>query len=76
MLAGIVRAELLRRAGGWGFVPLERALTSADLIEADAVYLTNSLRILSPVRAIGATAYAAHPATEILAAGLDAAMEP
>lgn len=74
VLAGIVRAEILRRAADWGFAPVERSLDPAELIRADAVFVTNSLRILAPVRAIGATAYAAHPAAEILAAGLNAAM--
>lgn len=75
VLPGIVRAEILARAGDWGFVPSEQTLMPADLIRAEAVFVTNSLRILSPVRAIGTTAYAAHPATGILAAGLNAAMD-
>lgn len=74
VLAGIVRAEILARAESWGFAPEERSLMLADLIRAEAVFLTNSLRILAPVRAIGPAAFSAHPATEILAAGLGAAM--
>lgn len=74
VLAGIVRAEILARAGEWGFAPSEQSLTPADLIEAEAVFVTNSLRLLAPVRAVGPTAYAAHPATAVLAAGLTTAM--
>lgn len=70
VLAGIVRAEILMRASDWGFMPIEHSLTPTDLLDAEAVFVTNSLRILAPVRAIGSTDFAAHPATEILGAEL------
>ncbi|MEA1834675.1 aminotransferase class IV [Methylobacterium durans] len=64
VLAGIVRAELLRLAPGLGLVPEERSLTLPELMGADSVFLTNSLRLVAPVAAIGERAFASagHPA--------------
>lgn len=72
VLAGIVRAELLRLAPGLGLVPEERSLTLPELANAEAVLLTNSLRLAAPVAAIGETALAsaAHPAVARLADAL------
>lgn len=53
VLPGIVRAELLRLAGGLGIEAGERSLSLAELEAAEAVLLTNSLRLLAPVTAIG-----------------------
>lgn len=74
VLAGIVRAEILARAGAVGLTAEERSLTLPELLRAEAVFLTNSLRGLAPVRAIGTSTFAEHPATAILAASLRAAM--
>jgi branched-chain amino acid aminotransferase len=54
VLAGTVRAVLLRLAEVVGLQPAERSLTLDDLAQADAVFVTNSLRLLAPVKQIGA----------------------
>jgi branched-chain amino acid aminotransferase len=56
VLPGIVRTRVLALAPDAGLVPVERSLTERDLEEADAVFLTNSVRLLRPVTEIdGAT---------------------
>lgn len=64
VLPGIVRAQLLALAPACGLAVEERSLTPGDLNGAQAVFVTNSLRLLAPVTAIGGTDYdsAAHPA--------------
>jgi branched-chain amino acid aminotransferase len=64
VLAGIVRAKLLALAPALGLAAEERSLTADDLRGAQAVFVTNSLRLLAPVTALGETAYdsAGHPA--------------
>lgn len=49
---GIVRALLLESAGRAGLHPAEQPLAPADLLSADAVFLTNSVRFLSPAAAL------------------------
>ena len=49
VLAGIMRGLVLEAAGDVGLRPVEASLAPADLLIADAVFLTNSLRFLSPV---------------------------
>ncbi|BBE71372.1 aminotransferase class IV [Oharaeibacter diazotrophicus] len=49
VLPGITRALVLEIAPSLGLVPVERALTRDDLAGADAVFLTNSVRLLQPV---------------------------
>lgn len=59
VLPGIVRAEILERiASSAGVAVEEGAFSLPALKRADAVFLTNSLRLLAPVEAIGATAFA------------------
>ncbi len=72
VLAGIVRAEVLALAGAAGLAPEERSLALPELLAADAAFLTNSLRLIAPVRAIGGTALAsaAHPGLARLIAAL------
>ncbi|GJE38999.1 aminotransferase class IV [Methylobacterium persicinum] len=64
VLAGIVRAQVLALAPACGLAVEERSLTRDDLRAAKAVFLTNSLRLLAPVTAVGEVAYdsAGHPA--------------
>ncbi len=64
VLAGIVRARVLALAPGLGLDAAERTVTPEDLAQAEAVFLTNSLRLVAPVRRIGARdhASAGHPA--------------
>lgn len=76
VLAGIVRAELLRLAPSLGFTAEEQPLAFEEFLGADAVFLTNSLRGLAPVRAVGATRFAEHPGVTGLMEALRAAMHP
>lgn len=57
ILPGIVRAQLLALAPAQGLAVEERSLTLADLRAARAVFVTNSLRLMAPVTAVGETAY-------------------
>lgn len=58
VLPGIVRAQILSHvAPGLGLSVEERPLLPAELDRAEAVFVTNSLRLIAPVAAIGATAY-------------------
>lgn len=54
VLAGTARAALLGLAAIVGLEPIERSLTLEDLAQADAVFVSNSLKLLSPVSRIGA----------------------
>lgn len=74
VLAGIVRAEVLRLAGACGLIAEEGSLSLPDLLGAEAVFLTNSLRLLAPVAAVGETGFAsaAHPVLGRLIAALRA----
>jgi branched-chain amino acid aminotransferase len=74
VLAGIVRAEILGLAAGCGLRAEERSLSLPEWRAAEAVVLTNSLRLLAPVTAIGDTAFASarHPAVARLSAALTA----
>jgi branched-chain amino acid aminotransferase len=58
VLAGIVRAEVLGLAAGCGLEAEERSLSLPDLLGAEAVFLTNSLRLLAPVTAVGDRTFA------------------
>ncbi|GJD34402.1 aminotransferase class IV [Methylobacterium aerolatum] len=64
VLPGITRGQLLALAPACGLTVEERSLTPEDLRGAQAVFVTNSLRLLAPVTAVGETAYdsAGHPA--------------
>jgi branched-chain amino acid aminotransferase len=51
-LAGVVRAKLLALAPKVGLTPVECNLEPRDLACADAVFITNSLRLIAPVLAL------------------------
>ncbi len=56
MLPGILRAAILfERAPRCGLPVTERSFGLDELLEAEAVFVTNSLRGLAPVTAIDAT---------------------
>ncbi|MCJ2094320.1 aminotransferase class IV [Methylobacterium sp. J-072] len=76
VLAGIMRAEVLGLAGACGLRAEEASLPLPDWLGAEAVFVTNSLRLLAPVTAIGATAFASleHPAVARLKAALRTAV--
>ncbi len=63
VLPGVTRAAILRLAAELGIATEERPLLPEELARAEAVFATNSLRLLSPVTAIGTTPYtsADHP---------------
>jgi len=77
VLPGIVRGALLSKiAPGLGLAVEERPLRPADLDRAEAVFVTNSLRLIAPVTAIGGTTYdsAGHATVQSLWAALRAAV--
>lgn len=49
ILPGTTRARLLRGAGALGLRGVERPVDRSELVAADAVFLTNALRIVTPV---------------------------
>ena len=53
VLPGIARATLLRLATGVELEPLERSMTLDDLMGADAIFVTNSLKLMARVTRIG-----------------------
>ncbi|MBD8909383.1 aminotransferase class IV [Methylorubrum zatmanii] len=58
VLPGIVRAEIVSRlAPALGLAVEERPLLPSELEAAEALFVTNSLRLLAPVTALGARAY-------------------
>lgn len=57
VLPGIVRAQVLGLAQSLGIGTTERSLALEEVLVAEAVLMTNSLRGLSPVTAIGTTAF-------------------
>lgn len=52
ILTGVTRQTLLHSAAHLGLAPEERVVKPAELREADAVFLTNSLRFIRPVTAL------------------------
>ena len=76
MLPGNVRAEILAKiAPALGLAVTERPLPPSELEAAEALFVTNSLRLLAPVTALGARAYdsAGHATVRRLCAALRAA---
>ncbi len=58
VLPGIVRGEILSKiAPGLSLAVEERPLLPDELERAEAVFVTNSLRLIAPVAAIGTTTY-------------------
>jgi branched-subunit amino acid aminotransferase/4-amino-4-deoxychorismate lyase len=53
ILPGIARATVIGIAGRLGIPVRERAVSRADLLGADEVFLTNSLAEVLPVRRVG-----------------------
>lgn len=76
---GILRAAILSEsAPRCGLAVTERSFGPDELLEAEAVFVTNSLRGLAPVTAIDATAFASadHPVVAALVADLRVAFDP
>lgn len=59
VLPGVIRGFLLDQCGALGLAPQERSLDLEELLEADAVFMTNSLRLIAPVERIGSKAIGA-----------------
>jgi branched-chain amino acid aminotransferase len=55
VLPGIIRAFILAECGG-----VERSLDLSDLVAADAVFVTSSLKLAAPVTRIGESALESH----------------
>lgn len=53
VVAGTMRGILLRGCGAIGLKALEASLTLDDLLRADCVFVTNSLRLVAPVKSVG-----------------------
>ncbi|MBT9383753.1 aminotransferase class IV [Pseudooceanicola sp. CBS1P-1] len=55
ILPGTIRATLLELAPGLGLTPVEAPLPPEELNRADGVFLTNSLRLMAPLRRLDGT---------------------
>jgi branched-chain amino acid aminotransferase len=75
-LEGIVRAMVLEDAAGEGLDAAQAPLSPADLGQADAVFLTNSVRLIRPVTAIAGSAIASSAVVERLLDRLLSRLEP
>ncbi|MBU3921302.1 MAG: aminotransferase class IV, partial [Alphaproteobacteria bacterium] len=56
-LGGIVRAWLIGQGAAIGFEVMEESLSPERLLQADGIFLTNSLRIFQPVSTFGGRDY-------------------
>ncbi|CAD5107802.1 aminodeoxychorismate lyase [Zestomonas carbonaria] len=65
-VAGVMRAELLEQAVQQGISVQERDIAYAELLDADEVFLCNSLYGIWPVRALGARDWPVGPLTRKL----------
>jgi branched-chain amino acid aminotransferase len=71
VLGGIIRGRVLELAASAGLRATERPLSVSDLAEADAVFLTNSVRLVQPVTGIdGDSLPTGSPAVEALMTAL------
>lgn len=55
VLPGLTRRRVMERAEEVGLEPIERSLTMAELEQCRAMLVTNSLRLATPVSAVGRT---------------------
>jgi branched-chain amino acid aminotransferase len=65
ILTGVTRQALIAAAHHIGVATEERAVAPAELLAADAVFLTNSLRLIRPVTALDGHALAAADLTPL-----------
>lgn len=61
VLEGITRRRILALAPAAGLTAAEQSLTPRDLLHADAVFMTNSLRLIAPVAELDGRALAPAP---------------
>jgi branched-chain amino acid aminotransferase len=68
VLAGTIRAFILSRAKACGLQPAEESLPLVEWQKADTIFVTNSLRLLAPCRALDGRTFASaeHPAVKKL----------
>ncbi len=58
VLAGTVRAFVLGKAADLGLKAIERSLDFSDLLRADALFATSSLKLVAPCRSLEAASFA------------------
>ncbi len=58
VLAGTVRAFVLAKARSLGFEAVERSLTLEEVLRAEAIFATSSLRLIAPCRSLDTTPFA------------------
>jgi branched-chain amino acid aminotransferase len=75
-LDGVMRGIVLDMAPTLGLEPVEKPLAPSDLLRADAVFLTNSVRLLRPVIGLAGETVATSAVTCTLLARLRALFEP
>ena len=73
ILTGVTRQTLIHSAAHLGMAAEERAVAPEELMEADAVFLTNSLRFIRPVTALGQKPLPQADLTPLVAALCEAA---
>ena len=66
VLAGVTRAALAEAAGGLGYRMQEGAFTLDELLGADEVFMSSSVREVMPVAAVDGQAIAVGPAAREL----------
>ncbi len=54
VMPGVLRAVVMRLAPDLGFSVCERPMSLSDVTAADAVFISNSLKLIAPVKAVGA----------------------
>jgi len=76
VLAGTIRALILARAKSLGLVAEERSVNRAELSRADAIFATNSLRLLAPCQMLDGRSLdsAQHKSIEALQVMLETAV--
>jgi branched-chain amino acid aminotransferase len=73
VLTGVMRQALIHSAPRLGFTVEERAVKTAELRKADAVFLTNSLRFIRPVTSVDGKPLAQGDLTPLVATLCEAA---
>ena len=68
VLAGTVRAFVLGQAQAMGLAAAERSLELAELLRAEAIFATSSLKLIAPCRSLETTSFASadNPAVKML----------
>jgi branched-chain amino acid aminotransferase len=57
VLPGTIRAFVLERASSLGLTAQERSLKRAELLRADAIFATNSVRLVAPVQKLDGVSF-------------------